>query len=160
MARCRCTTGSCTCKILAGPNVMVVGDGSEETPFIVSAGASAQGMVAFVDTDEVEFEVEGQGIANDPYLIRATLPWIDANAGTGGEVLTKQADGTWAPGPPVTAPIGSITVAPALAGDGTAGNPLRTAIIVGPGIVGDGTAADPIRVCLASYDELKAAVNC
>lgn len=36
MARCRCTEEKCNCHVIGGPGTTVVGDGSSESPFIVS----------------------------------------------------------------------------------------------------------------------------
>lgn len=36
MARCRCTEEKCSCRVVAGPGVAVVGEGSSTSPFIVS----------------------------------------------------------------------------------------------------------------------------
>jgi hypothetical protein len=118
----------------------VSGDGSAEFPFIISSGSSATGTVRFTDTGEVDFTVTGSGTTADPYLVSAVLPWVDPLPGNTGDVLTKQADGTWLAGPPATAAAGSVAT--------------------GPGLTGDGSAGNPIRICLTSYDELKDAVNC
>jgi hypothetical protein len=140
VARCRCTAGSCECHLAAGDNVTVTGTGAVNEPWVISASASAQGVIEFTNTPEVELAVVGAGSVADPLSVSASLPWVDPTAGTAGQVLTKLADGSWAPGPAVTAAPG--------------------AIFTGPGVTGDGSAGNPLRICLATYDDLKNAVNC
>jgi hypothetical protein len=137
MARCRCTSGTCTCSLAAGENIAVTGDGSETDPWVISTVAST---TSFLDTNEVDFNVTGDGSPGFPFTVSATLPWVDPAAGSTGMVLGKQADGSWAPVPPTTAPAGSV--------------------FVGHGLTGDGTAGDPLRLCMTTYDDLKNAAAC
>jgi len=140
MARCRCAVGSCECNLVAGTNVEVEGDGTEATPWVVSATASAAQAIIFLDNNEVAFEVAGAGLPTEPYLVTAELPWVNPAEGLVGEVLAKKADGLWGPAPPATTAPGLIST--------------------GPGVTGDGSAGEPLRVCLRTYDDLKAAANC
>ena len=112
------------------------GDGSAELPFIISGGSSATGTVRFEDTPEVDFTVVGVGSTANPYVVTATSPWVDPQPGAPGDVLTKQADGTWVAGAPATVPAGSIST--------------------GPGLSGDGSSSAPLRLDLCTYDQLAA----
>jgi hypothetical protein len=136
VARCRCLEGQCGCMVTAGHGIDVTGDGSTKSPWIVSTEGIA-GVVSFVDTDEVDFTVGGAGTTLSPVTIEASLPLLTFTGGSTGWVLNQQADGTFAPGPPTTAPAGAV-------------NP-------GFGISGDGSAGNPLRVNLCNYDQLKAA---
>ena len=41
MARCRCQgDGPCTCHLVAGANVLIVGDGTEAAPWVISSETS------------------------------------------------------------------------------------------------------------------------
>lgn len=124
------------------------------------AAPASEGTLEFVDGPEVTFDVTGSGSVAAPYVVTAALPWVDPTAGTPGQVLAKQADGSWAPAPPATVEVGSIAVGDFLTGDGSAGDPIRTELITGHGLVGAGTLLDALRLCLTTYDDLKNASIC
>ncbi len=82
-----------------------------------------------VDTPDIVWTRTGAGSVDDPMFLSGDVPWFDASApGNTGDVMTRQADGTYAPGPPVTAPIGTINTGVGLSGDGSGGNALRVNI--------------------------------
>jgi hypothetical protein len=119
-----------------GPGVDVTGTGSATEPWVVSVPPTSV-LVAFDDTQEVNFVTDGAGTTNEPMHITATLPLIEFTGGAEGMVMTQLLDGTWGPGPAVTAAPGSV--------------------VTGPGISGDGSAGAPLRANMCTYADLKAA---
>jgi len=119
-------------------DMMLQGQGTLAEPYVISAAAlfAISGMLRFNPTDEVEFSTVGDGTFSDPLNVIASLPWVQPIGGEPGDVLTQQADGTYAAGPPALVPAGTI--------------------ITGPGLAGDGTPATPMRVDVCTYADLKA----
>lgn len=79
--------------------------------------------------------VSGNGAPATPYVL-STCVHCEA-PGNIGDVLTRQFDGTYAPGPPSQVAPGTIITEDSLSGDGT--------------------FAAPLRVNLCTYDDLMAA---
>jgi len=140
MARCRCAAGTCECHLIAGPNITVTGAGDATDPWVITGGAVSSGTIIFQDGGEVAFDVAGNGLPTEPYVVTAELPWVNPAEGQVGEVLAKKSDGSWGPAAPVTTAPGLIDT--------------------GQGITGDGSSGNALRLCLSSYDDLKAAAAC
>lgn len=136
MARCRCQGERCSCALMPGANVQISGSGTIEAPWVVTSLASTAGALYFDDSDEVDFVTTGFGTTSDPLHVTATLPWVNHLSGNVGDVMTRQADGTWLASPPIV--VGSGVV------------------VVGRGLTGDGTVALPLKVSVCTYGELKA----
>ena len=136
MARCRCAAEHCACSLMPGANVQVSGAGTIESPWVVSSLAAVAGALYFTDTAEVDFSTTGFGTPTDPLRVTATLPWVNPLSGSAGDVMTRQADGTWLASPPIV--VGSGVV------------------VVGRGLTGDGSVALPLKVNICTYGELKA----
>jgi len=102
------------------------GSGTLGDPFTLTADAIVGPTINFVDGEDAAWTSSGTGTALDPLTITVDVPCLHCDApGNVGDVLALQADGTYLPSPPVTAPVGAIFVAQGLIGDGSAGNPLR-----------------------------------
>jgi hypothetical protein len=115
----------------------IEGSGTEADPFQVQAIGSTGFGVQFTDTSEVDFATSGSGTTADPIVVTATLPLLTLQGGNPGDVLTRDAQGVYYPGPPTQAPVGSVSI--------------------GAGLSGDGSGANPFRINLCTYDNLKAA---
>lgn len=130
MSRCGCAGGTCSCVVQGSGAISVTGAGTVASPFVVSGG----GVVTVQDTATVDLTLTGSGSVGSPYVLRADalvsldeLTDVNVAAATTGQVLGKQADGSWIGIPAPTAAPGAITVGTGLLGDGSAGNPLRVA---------------------------------
>lgn len=154
---CQCDS-VCTCVLQSGNNTVIYGSGSASDPYVVEAVGSATGAVAVQDTLSVDMTMTGGGTTTDPYVISANVAagsmaggqtetvqvTVSGNnpalitavlrnvqnwtGGATGYVLTKQANGNWAPAPGVTAGPGLLVVGEGLVGDGSVGNPLKVRI--------------------------------
>ena len=126
MARCRCQSENCPCTLRAGSGTTVTGAGTTESPWLISA---LPPPLTVQSTLEVTLDRGGAGTVASPYNLTATLPWVNPFGGTVGYVLTQQADGTFAPGPPAVVAAGAVRTGFGLTGDGTAAKPLRVSAI-------------------------------
>lgn len=142
MARCGCSGGTCSCVVTGSGGITVTGSGTPSNPFVVSGG----GVLTVADTSTVDLTLSGAGSPGSPYLLTATalvsldeLTDVDVAAATTGQVIAKQANGTWIGVPAPTAPPGAITVSGGIEGDGSAGAPLSIKLPAGSGLIEDST---------------------
>lgn len=157
VAGCQCDS-VCTCVLQSGANTTVYGSGSASDPYVIETTPTATDAIRVVDTASVDMSMSGGGTQADPYVISAAVAagsmaggqtetiqvtvsgsnpaLITAvlrnvqnwTGGAAGHVLTKQANGNWAPSPGITAGPGLLVVGEGLVGDGSAGNPLQVRI--------------------------------
>jgi len=162
MARsCNCTD-SCSCVILAGPNVAVTGTGTQANPYVVSA-ESLRTLIEVGDSPSLDLTLTGDGTDVDPYVISGVVTIAlqglsDVESGTPdtGDVPTW--DGTqWTYSPP-SVPPGQVTAGDGLAGDGSIPNPLRvrTSGEWGTAPLDTGNQDDGLLVYLDSTGALRA----
>ena len=139
MAACQ-SCGSkekCSCTLRQGLDITVDGEGSTDSPWVIGA-VPTEKRIVFPGSGDITFFSAGPGTPGDPLAVTASVDCISCNdPGEIGDVLTRQVDGTYAPGPPNQITPGSIEV--------------------GYGLTGQGTAVSPLRLDLCSYDELLAA---
>lgn len=154
---CQCDS-VCTCILQSGENTVIYGSGSVADPYVVETVPTATDAIEVLDTPSVDMTMTGGGTQSDPYVISAAVAagsvaggstatiqvtvtgsnpaLITAilrnvenwTGGSTGHVLTKQANGNWAPAPGVTAAPGAVVVGEGLVGDGSVGNPLKVRI--------------------------------
>lgn len=113
-------------KVVDTPDVdlTLVPDGAGS--FLLSASINVSGVLVTQDSNDIVWTRSGAGTVADPSVLTADVACLECEApGNVGDVLTLQLDGVYRPGPPVTAPVGAITVGAGLNGDGSAGDPLR-----------------------------------
>ena len=127
MSKCGCSGSTCSCKIVGGNGVVVTGAGSAANPYVIQTGTA----FGVVDTPTVDLTLLGNGSTSAPWQLSAALTAglddlvdVDTSGGTTGEVLARQADGTYALVPPATASPGLIATDTSLEGDGSSGDPL------------------------------------
>lgn len=142
MARCGCQGASCSCVVTGAGGVSVSGAGSVANPYVINSSIA----LGVADTSTIDMILSGSGASGDPYAISAVanieldeLSDVDTTGGTTGQVLAKQADGTYKLAPPSTASPGAITVGNGLQGDGSGGNPLAVKLAPSSGLISDGT---------------------
>lgn len=129
MPRC-CGGATCACKVIAGPRVTVIGDGTAAHPFIISGDVS----LGVVDTKQFDLYLGGIGTSEDPWTLSITyaetaqltgIPDVNAPAPLNGQVLRwDSATARWIAGSATTAAAGSVLHDTSLTGDGSAGAPL------------------------------------
>lgn len=129
MARCGCSGASCSCLVQGVGAVTVTGTGSAASPYQISASLN----LGVTDTSTVDLSISGNGSVSTPWTISAVanldlnaLTDVDTAGATTGQVLAKQADGTYKFVAATTAPTGAINLSSTggLQGDGSAGLPL------------------------------------
>lgn len=156
-------------KLSAGTNVTITGTGTAGSPYVINAaggGTTADGSETKL-TAGSGVTITGTGTAGDPYVITSagggtSYALVDCTggavasgaavmtcvAGTAGQVLTKQADGshTWA----------------TLSGGGTPADGSETKLTAGTGvtITGTGTSADPYVVTASGGGAGLSLVDC
>jgi hypothetical protein len=144
MSRCGCSGSTCSCIIQGGGGVSVSGAGSVSNPYLITSSIN----FAVTDTSTVNLTLTGSGSVADPWNISAAatvtlddLTDVIVNTATTGQVLAKQADGTWKPAAASTASPGTVNVSSTLGlqGDATAGNPLGIKLAPSSGLVVDAT---------------------
>jgi hypothetical protein len=142
MARCGCSGASCSCLITGQGGVTVVGAGSINNPYIITADVE----VGVQDTSTINMTKTGDGSDANPFIFQAdatldlnALTDVDTTGATTGQVLAKQADGSYKFVPATTAAVGAISVGNGLQGDGSAGNALRLLLAPNSGLSVDGT---------------------
>ena len=128
MARCRCENTSCPCQLVAGSGTKITGSGATDDPFIISVPLAST-TLAFTDSGDIDFTVSGTGTPTDPLMDTAVSKCISCAGGAPGDVLTKQADGSYLP-MPVSAPAGAVFADQVeIVGQGTSGSPFTLAPI-------------------------------
>ena len=120
-------------------DLVQTGAGVASNPTIISGHVRLNAVLQLLNSGDVQFTVVGTGTDGSPMQVSADLQCIDCDIpGNTGDVLSRRADGTYAPFP-VSVPAGVIIPEP------------------GGGIAGDGTLANPLRLDICTYAELKAA---
>ena len=128
MARCRCGAASCTCSLFPGVGVTLTGAGTVDDPWVIS-GTSLIDLIDFVNSGDILFTATGDGTEANPMVVTADVACINcAQTGNVGDVLKRQANGSYAPGPPNVVAPGAITTGPGIAGNGAPGTPLRVSV--------------------------------
>jgi hypothetical protein len=149
MSGCNCISVGCECVVLGGAGISVSGLGTSGSPFVitntrdtlavddtatldlnkdnnvVTGHAMIGPLLSASDTPTVDMTLAGQGTEAEPFVLSAEVAGIDITGGNTGDVLTKQLDGTYKPGPPVQADVGQVVVGDGLRGDGSGPDPLR-----------------------------------
>ncbi|MEV3931213.1 hypothetical protein [Streptomyces sp. NPDC049944] len=90
MATC-CRT-RCSCIINAGDNVTVTGNGSEATPYVISADDV---IVNPLDTNTIDMNVTGDGLAGNPYVVSGNVKLDATPPGGGTNLINSNADGLY-----------------------------------------------------------------
>lgn len=151
MGRCGCEGTTCGCKVVGDGGIIVTGSGTASNPYRVSGGLGLQ----VVDTPSVNLTLLGTGSQSDPWLLSADFAGnlddlldVDTAGATTGQVLARQADGSYAFVPPATTSPGMIATGTSLEGDGSGGSPLalRLASNSGLELTGSGVRLDPYTV--------------
>lgn len=132
MARCGCSSGTCSCSIVAGEGIVVSGAGSAANPYEISIGdVDLGGAFQVIDSDTLNLTLTGEGNQANPFVLSGEvvlavgeLSDVDLSNATPGNVLALQGDLTYDLVPPTTAPVGAITTDASLEGDGSGGDPL------------------------------------
>lgn len=144
MARCGCSGASCSCMVVGSGAVTVTGTGSVASPYTISASLN----LAVLDTPTLDLAITGDGSLASPWVISGAvnldlngLTDVDTTGATTGQVLAKQADGTYKFVAATTAPTGAINLSSTggLQGDGSAGNPLGVKLAPSSGLTLDST---------------------
>lgn len=147
---CGCDSAmGCTCQLKAGAGISITGIGTGGDPFtisntrpqltvadtpsldlnvangVISGQARIAPLLTVADTDTVDMSLSGGGTEASPLSLSAVIKGLILTGGVTGNVLTQKPDGTWGPGPMTTAPIGAISTANGVRGDGSGANPVR-----------------------------------
>jgi hypothetical protein len=139
----------CECVLMSGDGITVSGIGTAGDPFIITnsrqqlgvtdtpsldltvAGSLISGKVQLApvlkvaDTPTVDLTLAGGGTEAVPFTLSAAIKGVVLEGGATGSVLTQKPDGSWGPGPATQAPLGAVSTANGVKGDGSGGNPVR-----------------------------------
>jgi hypothetical protein len=134
MARCCGSTGTCSCKIEAGQNILLRGTGTSQDPFVVEADVALE----VEDNDQFDIGLGGNGSREFPWLVEVRyapsatlngLPDVDnvepEERDNGYVVGWNAARGLYELQPPTTAAVGTVLTDGSLAGDGSSGAALQ-----------------------------------
>jgi hypothetical protein len=137
MARCGCSGASCSCFIIGQGGITVTGAGSSSNQYIISSDLN----VAVVDTATLNMTKSGDGSAASPFTFQGDvtltldgLTDVSTAGGATGNVLAKQADGSYSLVPATTAPAGALSIGDGLTGDASSGNKLRVLLAPSSGL--------------------------
>lgn len=115
----------------------MTGSGSVNSPYTISSALN----LAVMDSATIDLSMTGDGSPSEPYLLSASanvaledITNVTTTGAATGNVLARQADGTWAPAPASTAPVGAISVGNGIEGDGSGGNPLKVKLAPSSGL--------------------------
>ena len=143
MARCGCSSGTCSCSIVAGDGIVITGAGSSSNPFVVNGPA-----FDVADSATVDLSISGDGTVTTPYTISATvnmaldqLTDVNASAPVAGYLLTYQTSPApgWYAAVATSGTPGATLHDGSLIGDGTASNVLGVKIDPAGGITTTGS---------------------
>ena len=133
MPRCD-GSGTCSCVIHAGRGMTERGSGTAQDPLYLDV--VTQDFIGVVDTRTIDMTMTGAGTDADPRIISADLiarlsDLLDVTTNPPGVGQVLGWNGIeWAPQPNATAAPGAIQVTGGVTvGDGSSGNPLRTAFL-------------------------------
>lgn len=119
--------------------VTVTGTGSVASPYIISAAFN----LAVLDSATVDMSLSGDGSIGSPWTLSAianldlnALTDVDTAGAATGQVLARNAGGTYSFVPATTAPTGAINLLSTggLQGDGSAGLPLNIKLAPSSGL--------------------------
>lgn len=147
---CGCDSNmGCDCTLQGGSGIQVTGLGTAGDPFVITnsrpelgvqdtpsldltrSGTIISGTVRLApvlgvaDTPTVDLTLAGGGTEVSPFVLSAAMKGVVLDGGATGNVLTQKPDGSWGPGPATQAPLGSVSTANGVRGDGSGGNPVR-----------------------------------
>lgn len=149
MARCGCSGGTCSCIIRGAGTTQVTGAGTISSPYVIDSRL----YVVSGTEGTANTAITGSGSAGDPYVFNVSqdvylndIQDVVASGGSTGDVLAKQADGSFALVPPVTAPVGAISTDSTLDGDGSSGDVLGVNVQSGGGL-----EATPTGLAVAGF---------
>lgn len=99
MPRCDCAGSRCTCSVVGGAGINVTGSGEIGNPYTIeSDGGQIAGLLVVEDTASLDLSLTGEGIPNEPYVLRGTvnpgLPSSIAGFVQAGENITITGNGT------------------------------------------------------------------
>lgn len=130
MPRC-CQGATCACAIEAGLNISIVGVGSANDPYVVSADAA----IAVQDNSVFNLTITGGGTTVNPWVLSTNfaataklddIPDVNATTPANAQVLGwDSATSKWTARAPTTAASGSVQHDTSLSGDGSGGSPLQ-----------------------------------
>jgi hypothetical protein len=92
---------------------------------VLSGKVNLAPLFRIADTTELDLTLSGAGTESSPFTLSGSVRNVDTESGTPGQVLTKQADGTWRAAAAVSAPIGAVSTRVPVAGDGSSQSPIR-----------------------------------
>lgn len=107
------------------------------------------------DTASINMTMLGTGSQSDPWLVSADFAGslddlldVDTSGGTTGQVLARQADGTYALAAPSVAAVGAVSTGTSIEGDGSGGDPLQVRLAANSGLelTGSGVRTVPYTV--------------
>lgn len=147
---CGCDTKmGCECAVRAGNGITVTGIGTSGDPFIITNSQPQVGVadtpsldlsianntltgkvrlapvLKIADTASVDMSLAGVGDEVSPFTLSAVIKGMILTGGVTGNVMTQKPDGSWGPGPSTQAPLGAVSTANGIKGDGSGGNPVR-----------------------------------
>lgn len=132
MPRC-CGGATCGCLIQAADKISLVGSGSAQDPFVISADVDLE----VSDNTTFNLSLGGTGTTGSPWVLTLgyastakldDIPDVNAPAPTNGQVMGwDSATSKWTPRAPTTAASGSVVNDTSLNGDGSGGSPLSVA---------------------------------
>ena len=145
-----CNDDGCSCIVRGTNGVAVSGTGTARDPYVVQLDAAFGGNFVATDTETVNLQLTGRGIAGDPYDLKATATIAltdltdisDPQGGPAvGETLVWVGAGElghWEFAPPPAVPPGSVNVGQGITGTGAIGSPIAVKTLSAAGGVTTG----------------------
>jgi hypothetical protein len=135
-----CGDQGCNCAVIGGAGITVTGSGTARDPYEIELETSLEGTFVVEDTNTVNLSLVGQGIPGEPYRLSAVATMrltqladvLDPQGGPNvGDVpvWVGGAEPHWEFQPPPANPAGAVNVSTGIAGDGSAGAPIRVRLI-------------------------------
>lgn len=125
-----CGGATCACVVEEGPGISIIGSGTAQDPFEISADLDLN----VVDTTVFNLTLAGAGTVVSPWSLTVAfaataklddLPDVNAPTPTNAQVLGwDNATSKWTPRAPTTAASGSVQHDTSMSGDGSGGSPL------------------------------------
>lgn len=125
-----CGGATCACVVEEGPGIAIVGSGTAQDPFEISADLDLN----VVDTTVFNLTLSGLGTVVSPWSLTVAfaataklddLPDVNAPTPSNAQVLGwDTATSKWTPRAPTTAASGSVQHDTSMSGDGSGGSPL------------------------------------
>ena len=133
--------GSCSCSVVVGNGLTISGSGSLESPYRIEIDGGFQDTFTVEDSSTIDLRLNGAGTALDPFVLTANATLsvgqlVDVQDPEGSPVagdtivyVTDSGDPHWEFRPPPANPAGAVNTGSGMLGDGTAGAPLRPALL-------------------------------